>query len=142
MKIFRRLAVWVLLPALAIIPLLTCSSGGGGGDDGDGDGDGPNLGSWSGEDITFSVNAGSKNVSNFEVTIVGECPWVWFVTSFGFSSPQEISNNKFSYTSGTDNTINGTFTDANNATIDVYYVHKPEGVEPCPVSKTFYASRQ
>ena len=82
----------------------------------------PRSGSWSGDDISFTVSENSNWVNDFSVSYNGHatgsyCSFSYNITSStGSSLP--IENNSFSY-NGSDYTIIGTFIDTENAEIEV-----------------------
>ncbi len=82
----------------------------------------PGSGSWVGEDISFTVSEDAASISNFSVTYRGSASGTRcsfdYETTITLASGGAIANGSFSL-STTRETIVGTFTDANTATVQV-----------------------
>jgi hypothetical protein len=114
-----------------IFSLLSCGGGGGGGsDDPPPPPVQPTLGSWSGEDISFTLSQGSLLVDSLSVTYSGivntsTCHYD-YTTTHEFSSSIQVFDNTFTWESPiiTNNnlpelSIDGTFTSATTAEVNV-----------------------
>jgi len=134
----KRLSVvgWVGILASILFVLASCGGGGGGSDSSSSDGPppppsfSPTLGFWSGDGISFTLREGSILVEDFSVTVSGEATGTFcnpsYSQNFSLGSSIEVIDNAFFLelpvpAGGTKPgfTINGTFTSATNAEIEV-----------------------
>jgi NifU-like protein involved in Fe-S cluster formation len=84
----------------------------------------PTPGGWSGQNISFNVNADSTAVTDFKVTFSGHSSGMVsydYTSTHNVGSPIAIADGVFS-TGDADFTATGTFADPHNATIEVSWV--------------------